>query len=94
MMQMARIEKNLCIIIHLKRPLVDWIVYRTFIGPRKKNHKILMRIHIPCISSEPSLNWSLVLDKWHWKFTENTQIGSFSTLLTRLVELGCEAESA
>ena len=38
--------------------------------------------------------WSLVLDKCHWKFTENTQLGSFSSLLTRLVELGCEAESA
>ena len=38
--------------------------------------------------------WSLVLDKCHRKFTENTQLDSFSSLLTRLVELGCEAESA
>ena len=72
---------------------VNWVVCRTFIGPRKKNHKILLRIHIPCISCEPSLNWSLVLDKLIMEFTEMTQLGSFSTVLTRLAELWFEAES-
>ena len=57
--------------------MVVWTVSRTFIGPRKKNHKILLRIHIPCISCEPSLNWSLVLDKLRMEFTEMTQLGSF-----------------
>ena len=54
---------------------------------------MLLRIHIPCISCEPSLNWSLVLDKLRMEFTEMTQLGSFSTLLTRLAELWFEAES-
>ena len=52
-----------------------------------------LRIHIPCISCEPSLNWSLVLDKLIMEFTEMTQLGSFSTVLTRLAELWFEAES-
>ena len=46
-----------------------------------------------CISCEPSLNWSLVLDKLIMEFTEITQLGSFSTLLARLAELWFEAES-
>ena len=46
-----------------------------------------------CISCEPSLNWSLVLDKLIMEFTEITQLGSFSTVLTRLAELWFEAES-
>ena len=46
-----------------------------------------------CTSYEPSLNWSLVLDKLIMEFTEMTQLGSFSTVLTRLAELWFEAES-
>ena len=75
------------------KELEDWVGCRTFFGPRKKNHKILLRIHVPCISSEPSLNWSLVLDKLIMEFTEMTHLGRFSTLMTRLTELWFEAES-
>ena len=60
---------------------------------KKEKSQDLLRIHIPCISCEPSLNWSLVLDKLRMEFTEMTQLGSFSTLLTRLAELWFEAES-